>query len=261
MIHTEREFSKMCISRGFARLAPRFYARCIGDGIYQTICTGFRKYIHTDSPNYSSQDRKSYYISIGLHSIYSCHCEDAFIPGKAPGGYRPADLKAKEKYKGIFNGIEEEYRIMEEVGFDVLDTINTQEAFLDWWAKVEVLSSGMRIHDIRLVEPFLLCGQVYEAEIEISTSFIHGISAYRSYQKRIEQGLDEHYPPYEQRIQESAEKELTLWHWCMSKKYDEMSQYISDNYQRNCTWIKKYGIPVIQHSQQRSMPNFIVTNR
>ena len=253
MIKTEREFSQLCKHYGFARLAPRFYARCIGDGIYQTIYTGFREYIDIRSPYYSSENRKSYYISIGLRSIYSCHNEDTFIPGKNPGGYRPADLYTKSKFSGPFNGIEEEYAYMEEKGFDVLDEISSQEKLLEWWNSVQVIDTGYRMHSISLVEPFLLCGLLHEAECEISVSYIQTMSAYFSYKAHVESGRLEAYYPYEQRIWESAERDLTFWHWCMGRQYKEFDAYIHENYQRNMEWIQKYGIPTISLSSPRSV--------
>ena len=109
MIDTERMFSKACQSRGFARLAPRFYARCIGDGIYQTIYTGFKAYIDVDSPHYSPEHRKSYYIGIGIRSLYARHEEELFVPGKDAGEYAPLELCLKRKASGPFHGIETEY--------------------------------------------------------------------------------------------------------------------------------------------------------
>lgn len=251
MIKTAREFSLLCKSRGFACLAPRFYARCIGDGIYQTIFTGFKKYLDPASPNYSDKNRKSYYISIGLRSMYSHHNEHVFIPGKDSGGYRPADLCNKRKYSGPFLGIEEEYNYMEQTGFDVLDSINTQEKFLEWWERVHVIDNGQRIHDIQLVEPFLLCGKLPEAEYEISVSFIQTASAYESYRKYVESGLQEPHPPYEQRLLQSAERDMVLWHWCMGRQYDSFQTYIQENYQRNMEWVQKYRIPSTVFAQPR----------
>lgn len=257
MIHTEREFSKMSQNRGFVRLAPRFYARCIGDGVYQTIYTGFKKYINITSPNYSAQNRKSYYISIGIRSIYSCHNEDVFIPGKNTGGYRPADLCIKGKYSGPFNGIEEEYAFMEQGGFDALDEINSQEKFLEWWGAVQVIDTGYRVHDISLVEPFLLCGKLHEAECEISVSYIQTMSAYYSYKNRVESGMLESCHQYVQRILESTERDLTFWHWCMGRKHEEFHSYICENYHRNMEWMCKYGIVTSQCNRQRNLPESV----
>lgn len=174
MIRTEREFAKMCLSRGFIRRAQRYYVRCIGDGIYQTIYTGFKKYLDTTSPNYSPENRKSYYISIALRSMYSCYTEHIFADERDSGGYTPVDLCNGHKYSGPFHGIEQEYDYMEQEGFDVLDTIDTQEKILEWWDAVQVVDTGERIHSICLVEPLLLCQRYQDAENELSTSLKTG---------------------------------------------------------------------------------------
>ena len=253
MIRTEREFCQMCISRGFSRLAPRFYARCTGDGVYQTIYTGLKKYMDTDSPYYSKENRKSYCVSIGIRSVYSHYEEHVFIPGKDMGGYSPADLYRKCKYSGPFNGIEEDYGYMEQVGFDVLDSIDTQEKLLEWWDTVQVIDTGHRIHDIHLVEPLLLCGKRHVAEYEISVSFIQGMDAYISYLNRVESGIFSKDNAYEQRIWNSAGKQMDLWRWCVGRNKEELCKYIKQNYNRNMAWIQEYGIPIVLLTQPRTL--------
>lgn len=248
---TERTFATICLNHGFARLAPRFYSRCIGDGVYQTIFTGFKKYIDTDSPNYSAQNRKSYYISIGLRSIYSRYDESIFIPGKDCGGYRPTDFRKKARNSDPFNGIEDEYAIMAEGGFDILDSIDTQESLLNWWDQIQISDTGQRIHDLHLVESLLLCGRYYEAETEISMSFIHGMDAFMSYCDHVERGDIQRELSYEQRIWDSANKEMILWRWCIGRNHTKLRQYINANYNRNMEWICKYGIPVDRHTHER----------
>lgn len=255
LIKTEREFAKICMSRGFLRRAPRFYARCIGDGIYQTIYTGFRKYIHVDSPNYSVENRKSYYVSIGLRSMYSHYDEHIFANDKDSGGYTPADLCNKSKYSGPFNGIEEDYNYMTDEGFDILDTIATQEKLLEWWDAVQVIDTGRRIHDIHLVEPLLLCGKQHDAEYEISVSFIQGMDAYVSYMDHVESGSFSEDQSYEWRIWISARKQLNLWRWCIGRNQNELRTYINENYNRNMAWIQKYGIPTKLLTQPRTLDN------
>lgn len=255
LIVTEREFGQMCISRGFARLAPRFYARCIGDGVYQTIYTGFRKYIDTDSPNYSSENRKSYYVSIGLRSLYSNYGEHIFASDKDSGGYRPVNLCKKGKYSGPFNGIEEDYNFMEQEGFDVLDSIDTQEKLLEWWNMVQIIDAGQRIHDIHLVEPFLLCGNGRDAEYEISVSFIHCMDAYVSYLDLVESGSLRKDEAYDQRIWNNVRNQLNLWRWCVGRNKKELQKCIDDNYNRNIVWIQKYGVPTRLLTPKRSLEN------
>ena len=253
MIETEREFSRVCMRRGFARTAPRFYARCIGDGIYQTIYTGFRKYIYTDSPKYSAEKTKSYYVSIGLRSMYSCYDEHAFVPGKDSGGYSPADLCEKRKHASPFHGIEEDYTRMEQGAFDVLDAIDTQEKLVEWWDAVQTIDTGRRIHDIHLVEPLLLCGNQHDAECEISVSIAQGMDAYASYLDRVECGCYNKDTSYEQRFWNSARKQLDLWRWCIGRDQNKLREYLSENYKRNLLWAHKYEIPTVSLTPPRSV--------
>ena len=255
LIETESEFGKMCIKRGFMRRAARFYVRCIGDGIYQTIYTGFKKYVHPESPSYSPEKRKSYYISIGLHSLYSHQEEDVFASTKDAGGYTPADLNQKSKYSGIFHGIEADYDYMENNGFDVLDSITTQEQLLKWWDMIQVIDTGCRIHDLQLVEPLLLCGKLDDAQNEISTSFIHGIDAYISYLDHMENGRIAKDYSYEQRLGLAARQKLQLWRWCIGRNTVELNNYIQTNYEQNIAWVQKYGIPTILLAPPRTLVN------
>ena len=250
LIQTEREFSQMCIKRGFLRRAPRFYVRCIGDGVYQSIYTGFKKYIQPESPNYSAQKRKSYYISIGLRSIYSCYDEHVFSADKDSGGYAPSDLIYKCRYSGPFNGIESDYQHMECRGFDILDEICTQEKLIEWWDAVQVVDIGHRIHDIHLVEPLLLCGNIKDAQGEISASFIQDIDAYVSYLDYVDSGVLSKDDSYDQRIRCGAKHQLKLWRYCIGRNNVGLHEYIEANYVRNMAWVQKYGIPatsLIQH--------------
>ena len=251
LIENEREFSKMCIKHGFLCRAPRFYVRCIGDGIYQTIYTGFKKYIPPDSPSYSPEKRKSYYISIGIRSLYSQYDERVFSSDKDSGGYSPADLNKKCKHSGLFHGIESDYRYMDCGGFNVLDTITTQEKLLEWWDAIQVIDTGSRIHDLHLVEPLLLCGNINCAEVEISISYIQCMDAYISYLDHVRCGRFIKDNSYEQRIRNSLSEQLQLWRWCAGRNKEELNEYLQANYARNMAWVQKYGIPAVQISQPR----------
>ena len=253
MIETERDFGKACLARGFARLGRRFYARCIGDGIYQTIYTGFREYISTDSPNYSNDNRKSYYISIGVRSLYSFLLEDDFADTRGVGGYRPGDFFQKCKYSGMFNGIEEEYSFMEHGGFDVLDAINSQEKFLELWDAIQTNADGNRIHDPKLVEPLLLCHKRSEAEYEISTHIVQSTDAYMGYLDRVECGYFAKDGSYETRYWNAMRKDLKRWKLIARYRHDELGRYIAENYNRNMAWAEEYGIPTTLLTHPRAL--------
>ena len=243
LIETERDFAKACLIRGFSRLARRLYVRCIGDGVYQTIYTGFRDYISIDSPLYSDENRKSYYVSIGLRSLYSSLREDDFADNRGVGGYRPGDLLQKCKYSGRFNGIEEEYSFMEQCGFDTLDTIDTQERLLELWDAIQTTADGNKIHDPQLVEPLLLCRKKDEAEYEISTHIAQSTDAYMSYLDRVECGYLTKDSSYETRYWNKMRHELKLWRMIAWYHHDDLGRHVAENYNRNLMWAKQYGIP------------------
>ena len=244
---TESDFKKLCETHGFARLAPHFYARCYGDGVYQTIFTGFKEYLCPASASYSENCRKSNYISIGIRSMYSCYNEDIFVPGKNAGGYRPADFLNKRKNSVPFNGIDEEYDIMNAVGFEILDTIATQESLIEWWRAVHVTDTGKHIHDFQLVAPLILCEYIDDAETEICVSYMQHMSSLQSYLNHVKQGNILHNSAYEQSVRRQTDTEMALWKHLISRRYNELNMYLKENYLRNMSWVCKYEIPFNQH--------------
>ena len=144
---------------------------------------------------------------------------------------------------------------MEREGFDVLDSIDSQEKFIEWWDAVQTIESGSRIHDICLVEPLLLCGKQNDAEYEISISFIQGVDSYVSYLEHVECAGIGRDDIYEQRIRNSSRNELTLWRWCIGRNQKELQKYISENYSRNMAWVQQHGIPTDLMTQPRTLLN------
>jgi hypothetical protein len=143
---------------------------------------------------------------------------------------------------------------METVGFDILDSIDTQEAYISWWSKVQTIDDGYRIHALQLAVPFLMCGQWHEAEYEISVSFIHRMDAYMDYLERVESGLLKSEEVYEYRVRAGIAKEITLWRWCMGMNRESLDAYIHENYCTNMSNMSKYSIPVIRHTERKLLP-------
>ena len=253
MITTEREFSKACKQHGFSRLGPRKYVRIYGDGIYQTISTGTREYIYFSSPYYSSEQRKSYRIAIGIRSMYWGWPEIFFQEGPACG-YSPYALVNRSKDNTPFLGIWPEYEIMEKDGFDALDSISTQEALLSLYTSVETVSDGGRIYNLCLVAPFFLTGNIREAEIEISRHFIQSSEALRYNRLHMQQNNIPWDENYEKRVNLALDEDRMLWHMCMSRNYKKMEQYLEENYLRNIVWAKRSGIVIHPEHRQRHMP-------
>lgn len=82
------KFDQECRERG-VRKRKSTYARCIGDGILQTISiSSNRTYVSPKTPYYSKAKRKSNYMSIGLWSMYCPLTEIIFDPEIATGQFK-----------------------------------------------------------------------------------------------------------------------------------------------------------------------------
>lgn len=253
---TGKEFSQMCKARGFRRMASGLYERCIGDGVYQTINTGFRKYIDTASSNYSNTNRKSNYIDISLRSIFSYLPEYYFAPQRKCGGITPELLKGSSAQTEKFNGIEEQYAQMSEFGFDVLDEVNTQERLLDLRLKIERTQEGKRLHNLDFADLFLITGQGEEANFELSHCLAHHTVGFRlTNEQLLHTGQYEEYCKELERTWEMGVNRVAeLWRHYLTHNYKELYRYLSDNYDRNMKWIEQYGIPVADDFYARAIP-------
>ncbi len=254
MITTEREFSKACRERGFSRLSPRLYVRVYGDGLYQTICTGHKKYMDPWSPYYSSTQRKSYRITIGIHSMYCEWPEYFFQPGKLGGSYSPREILERKREKGPFQGIWPEYELMETGGLDALDNIRTQEDMVALHEAVKQVQGGDRVHDLSLTYSYFLMGNLKEAEIEISRHFIQSSDALRVNRAWMERNGFEWDPDYEKRINMSLDRDIRFWSLCMSRDTAGMEAVLDENYRRNMEMAQRSGIAVHENHSQRHMP-------
>ena len=164
---TTREFSKMCRQRGFSQKG-KVFLRCVGDGILQIITTSGREYIWPTSPEYSSDHRKSNYIGIDMCSMYSVVPSYFYQFEEHIARYRPDYILGERG--AFFMGIQHEYQIMMEKGFDFLDSIKTQQQLLDAILSWEVIQSSRPgipgepiFNNTRLCAPFLICGDYLSA--------------------------------------------------------------------------------------------------
>lgn len=255
---TEKQFGQECAKRGFAKLAPHFYARCYGDGLYQFIYTGFRQYYSwehiQEHPKYAN--KQSNYLTIGIRSLYWNWAESFFVPGRDSGDFTPWNLKYDASKRPIvFRGIESEYSYMEEIGFDLLDQITTQEAYLKLYNSKIIDRAGNRVHNTALIASYLMCRDCYEAQIEIAHNFTHRM-VYRL--DMVERLLcEEHKEEYTRQIREVRERLGTvvfLWNAIMGRNDYEIRAFLRNNYERNMAWIQKYGIPHHPNFQPAEIP-------
>ena len=237
-----KEFKRQCISQGFLNLAPHYYARCIGDGIFQTIYTGFKQYLNVNSPCYDPQHRKDYYISIGVKSMYTRWPEWIFVPGKSCGGYSPANLLCMENY--VFDGIRTEYVAMLEGGFSALNVLNTQKEMLQFRNSVMRTSRNTRIHSFDLVAPYLMCGEIEEAFFEIDHQYTHSVIGFFSENEQLlSAGKSAEFLVELDTLKVRTQEASDLWCALIGRNYDFVHAYLSQNYEQNYLWAQKYRIP------------------
>lgn len=254
---THQEFEKVCKTHGFARQAKHLYVRCVGDGIFQSIYCGFSAYIDPESPNYSSIKRKSNYISIGIYSLFAQCKMELFDPTERGGGgiYSPNDFCPQNNDNKRFHGIEHEYDKMTDYGFSILDEINTQEALLDFYCKTKVSHTGSRVHSLSLVEPFLMTGRIEDALIELSFHYTH---TWVGHTITHSNSPDAWKVTWISELEDHMEKVLAptvfLWRAILGKRYQEIYAHLSENYERNISWIAQFDIPLSNDFHKREIP-------
>lgn len=253
---TKREFTKICIMHGFSRHGKDRYVRCCGDGIFQLIYSGFRAYIDPKSPNYSSGNRKSNYISVGIYSLYSPGRKELFDPTERGGGiYSPDDFCPSDYYNKVFHGIDVEYDKMAAYGFEVLNHIRTQEALLDFYMKTKRTAKGNRIHSLSLIAPFLMTGATEDAMTELAFQFTHSWVG-----KTIESSnspyawKEEWFSDLESRMEKILAPTVFLWRALIGRRHQETHQYLQNNYEENLEWISQFGVPLSEDFHRREIP-------
>ncbi len=249
-------FMRLCKLNGFRKTAPYLYARCIGDGIYQTIYTGFSKYIDPPSPYYSVPKRKSKYISISILSLYSTVPEYAFTSGTKDLGYRLDMLIDSGDRKHIFHGIEQEYEIMGDVGFDFLNSINSHERLLEIICNRSTDIITSRKHDISLIAPFLMCNDVENALFEICYAYTHRFAGFHKvHADLLTSGNEKEYCQCEICEIEALSEITSLWEAWLTGDQRYFIEYLDANLKRNLLWAKKYNIPFVEGFKILDIPN------
>ena len=249
------EFKKECLANGFANLKPNYFARCVGDGVFQTIYAGFKQYVSTEAPSYNARQPKDYYISIGLYSMYACWPEPIFVPGRNCGGYVPSDLLGDTNKP--FEGVEQEYKQMLGGGLSVLNSLDTQKRILELRNQVMLSARQSRIHSFDLVGPYLACGNVEDALLEIDHQYTHSvIGFFRANDYLLTTGDNREYLKELSALRERMSVAERLWVALISSKYDFVQSYLDAIFERNCTLASKNGIPFNSsfHKVERRLP-------
>ena len=242
MSSIKNDFKKQCIAKGFSYLAPNYYARCVGDGIFQTIYTGFKQYISTSAPSYTGQRPKDYYISIGLYTMYTRWPEYIFSPGRNCGGYTTSNLLGADNQP--FEGIEWEYSQMLHSGFDVLDSFDSQKRIIELRNKVMLSDEKSRTHSFDLVGPYLACGNIEDALFEIDHQYTHSlVGFFRENERLLSAGEANQYLAQLGALRERLNEAERLWVALISGNYDFVRAYLDEIFERNCTLARKSNIP------------------
>jgi len=253
-MYTQRDFTAHCKKHGFQRLAPHYYARCVGDGIFQYIYTGHKKYLDPESPLYSSAHRKSNYIGISIESMYTNWGNELFQLRNCPGKYEPCDFMGIDA--PLFNGIEDQFTQMIEYGLDILDGINTQEAYLQLETKPQ--RTGIP-HRYPYIAPYFLCGEIEKAYFEICHHYLNAIDGFFMAEDKLLRKGEEHL--YVVLLQETKERQaqfINLFRAMRVCKYDYIIQYLEQNFEQNVATARKNGIPFSKDFHMRDMPAVLI---
>jgi len=237
-----RDFTRLCKENGFKRVKQNFYARCIGDGVYQTIHTGYKQYIYPFSSEYSEKHRKANTISIGIWSLYA-KWDD---PLDLLGMYSPGDLEGKREIH--FQGFGAHCKQMVENGFSFLNGITTQEKLLEARMKIDSnYGSGKWIHDVWLSAPLMACGKWEEATDEVCRHYTHTWDAFFTKYAflRNEERYEEYFAKereYEQHLQLTTQ----LWNKLLGSHYAWIQEFLKENLNRNMQYLQDCGIEIQQ---------------
>lgn len=235
-----RDFTRLCKEHGFTRVKQNFYARCIGDGVYQTIHTDYKQYIDSFSPEYCEKRRKANTICIGIWSLYA-KWDD---PLDLLGMYSPGDLEGKREIH--FQGFGAHCRQMIENGFSFLDGITTQEKLLEARMKIDSnYGSGKWIHDMWLSAPLMACGKWDDATYEVCRHYTHTWDTYLSQYDFLRN--DDQYKKYfdkERECQKRLELTELLWHKLLIRDHAWLQKFLTENLKRNTQYLQEHGIIV-----------------
>lgn len=169
---TSHEFASACADHGFVKHG-KVFSRCIGDAIYQNISIASSEYIEPTSSKYSLASQKAPVVKIGIWSMYSDLPSFYFSDRRYIGDFYPENLLGFRFGASTFMDFQNEYEIMLNTGFSLLDSITTQKELISQiYALQQVQYGGKLPHRLELCAPHLLCG-----EYDKALSILYGIYA------------------------------------------------------------------------------------
>lgn len=210
--------------------------RCIGDGVLQLITTA--------DTAYTVSVEKSNYIGINLWSMYADLKEYYFQYDKHLGGYIPENIVGQKNFSS-FHGIQSEYQIMIETGFDFLDSITTQQKLIDSVLYLQTMRSGEPLHwYTELCAPLLICGNYAEALSRLCGLYTQNISAFL--EKSSDLRCVEHAEQYIQKelaFENEIKHRFDLLYPVLGKNKGKIKYLLKSYFERNFSLAKENGIP------------------
>lgn len=256
----EKNFALLCKQNGFQKAAPNLYCRCYGDGLYQMIYSGFKKYYSMQAIDRdpSRANHRSRYITIAVRSLFWKWEPGTFSVVRDAGEYAPCDMMPYELgHEYYFNGIEEEYKIMEAYGFSALNAISTQQDLLDLFCRSQIGKNGYRIHNEALIAPFLITRNFYEAEIEIASAFLRREVYLEDLKTNLTRvGRIDQYDRLHSRTVQRLNAGKKLWRAIIETDYNYLRAFLEINYQKNMEEITQNNI-YIHPSFQKAEISFL----
>ena len=254
MIMTEKEFGVLCKQNGFQKMAPNFYCRCYGDGLYQMIYSGFKKHYDGQAimKNPSLANQQSRYITIAVRSLFTRWEPNTFVVGRDCGEFNPGNMYPEvHSQTYVFSGIEEDYRIMEAYGFSMLNSISTQKDYLEFYCKSRRDKNSFRIHNEALVEPYLISHNYYEASVEIAIALARRVIYLEDLHSNLLRAgkMDQYERLYNRTIQRlNINKDLLRA--ISGKNYVFLCDYLESSFQCNMEEIRRNNICIHQDFQK-----------
>lgn len=218
-----REFAKECVSRGFQRNGDSFY-RCIGDGVFQMLYIGTKNKLLPDHPLYSKTHRFERGIQIYLKTVYGMYQNEDGKNIDDPLGLflHVHELDGVRGYHR-FEGESAEYERMCAVGFDILDTLDTQVRLEKFLFNCLNPNKNELEYEYQLFELFLRCGEDYKARMAVETLLAQNCFAQIGNYRDWKTGAA--YFPEDQQIRENSVQEYMT---------NRLSSRFEQYYERHC---------------------------
>lgn len=144
-------------------------------------------------------------------------------------------------------GIEDDRIFMIEKGLSVLDSIQTQEKLIEIAQFLYTAEfGGVGPAEIELCEPYLKCGRYMEALDRVGSYYA---SQWAMFHEIADEISMEDYLIDEKIIKSNTHELSVLWSMIAKCDHDGMKEYLKNNFEKNISFVKKYGIPMELNSK------------